>query len=157
MTFHVPPDGRQSVAALAIRRGVCRLLQTHRFVPVAELGLPDGRRADLAALGPQGEVWIVEIKSCLADFQADRKWPDYRAWSDRLFFAVDAEFPKTLLPEDAGLFVADAYGGAVLREAPYHRMAPPARKAMTLAFAYAAAARLHRLVDPEAGLALGEP
>lgn len=148
----IPLDGRQSPAALAIQKGACRTLRRHGFAPVAELTLPNGRRADLAALGPKGEMWIIEIKSSLADFQADHKWPDYRAWSDRLLFAVASDFPHEVLPQDVGLLIADAYGGAILREAAYHRMTAPARKAMTLAFAYAAANRLHQAVDPNAML-----
>lgn len=145
----LPADGRQSAAALAVRRGTGRTLRRHGFWLVPELPLPNGRRADLVALGPKGEIWIVEIKSCLADFRADLKWPDYRACCDRLFFAVGPDFPTEVLPDDTGLLVADAYDGAVLREAPEHRLAAPLRKTMTLLVARAAAARLHRALDPD--------
>ena len=54
--FDVEPlvDGRQSVAALKVRRGVCRLLRELGFGVVPELTLPSGRRADLVAVGPAG-------------------------------------------------------------------------------------------------------
>ncbi|MCC2113349.1 MAG: MmcB family DNA repair protein, partial [Hyphomicrobiales bacterium] len=63
-------DGRQSAAALEIRRGVGRLLRLRAFSVLPELTLASGRRADLVALGQKGEIWIVEIKSSLADLRA---------------------------------------------------------------------------------------
>jgi hypothetical protein len=146
--LQLPPDRRQSHMALAIRKGACRVLRQHGFVAVPELALPNGRRADLAAVGGKGEIWIVEIKSSVADFVVDRKWPSYRDHCDCLLFAVAPDFPQQILPGDAGLLVADAYGGALLRAAPEHRLTAPARKRMTLLLARAAAARLHQALDP---------
>ncbi len=83
--LQVPVDGRQSETALRVARGTARLLHAHGFCVVSELPLPSGRRADLVALNAGGEIWIVEIKSSVADFRADQKWPDYRAHCDRLF------------------------------------------------------------------------
>jgi hypothetical protein len=143
----LPVDGRQSAAALTIARGAGRLLHRHGLAVIPELALPDGRRADLAALGPKGEIWIVEIKSSVIDFQVDRKWPGYRCHCDRLFFAVAPDFPAEMLPGDTGLIIADAYDGALVREAPEHRLPAPIRKALTLSIARAAAARLHRACD----------
>ena len=79
----LPVDGRQSAAALAIQRGTGRLLRQYGVAPIPEVTLPNGRRADLLAIGRKGEIWIVEIKSSVADFQVDRKWPDYRRHCDR--------------------------------------------------------------------------
>ncbi len=93
-----PVDGRQSETALAIARGTARLLHAHGFSVVSELGLPSGRRADLVALDAGGEIWIVEIKSSVADFRADQKWQDYRAHCDRLFFATCMEVPQRNFP-----------------------------------------------------------
>jgi len=107
-----------------------------------------GRRADVMALAASGEIWIVEIKSSVEDFRADHKWPFYRLHSDRLFFATSPRVPLEIFPEDCGLIVADAHGGEILREAPEHRLAAATRKATTLRFARAAAARLQGLVDP---------
>jgi len=144
-------DGRQSAAVFDIGRGVARLLKAHGFAPVSEVGLANGRRADVAAVCDGGEVWIVEIKSCLEDFRADRKWPEYREFCDRLFFAVAPDFPRHVLPADAGLIVADRYGGEIVRAAPEHRLAGARRKAMTLRVLRAAALRLQGIVDPEGG------
>ncbi|WP_349358908.1 MmcB family DNA repair protein [Stappia sp.] len=144
-------DGRQSAAALRVWRGAARLLRGHGFACVAELTLASGRRADLAALGPKGEIWIVEVKSSLADLRADTKWPDYRAFCDRLFFASHADVPQDVFPPDAGFILSDGYGAEILREAPEHRLAAARRKAVTLRFAQAAAIRLHGLQDPGLG------
>jgi hypothetical protein len=147
-TLAPPVDGRQSETASKIGRGVCRLLCAHGFSCVSELPLASGRRADLVALGRKGEIWIVEIKSSVADFRADHKWPDYRIHCDRFFFAVDPDMPAEILPESAGLIVADGFGAEILRDAPEHALSAATRKAMLLRFAHAAAARLGALLDP---------
>lgn len=135
-------DGRQSEAALLVRRGVQRLLEEMRHATLPELPLASGRRADLVSLSEKGEIWIVEIKSSLADFRTDRKWPDYRAHCDRLFFATHAGVPLDIFPEECGLFVSDGYGAHMLREAPEHRLPPATRKSLTLDFSRTAARRL---------------
>jgi hypothetical protein len=142
-------DGRQSPVAARLQRGVRRLLASLGQVSVTELTLASGRRADVVALAPDGEITIVEIKSCLADFRADGKWRDYHAYCDRFFFAVGEDFPVEVLPEEVGLVMADGYGAAILR--PAERLALPGarRKAVMLRFAQAAASRLHSLADPE--------
>lgn len=119
---------------------------------VAEMPLPNGRRADFLALQPDGGFVIIEVKSCARDYLADSKWPDYREYCDRLFFAVDLDFPQALLPEDAGLLVADGLEAVRLREAPAHPLAPSRRRALLHRFATLAATRLAALADP-AGLA----
>ncbi|MFL9827138.1 MmcB family DNA repair protein [Rhodoplanes sp. SY1] len=143
-----PIDGRQSATALAVARGTQRLLRSMGFACVCELPLASGRRADLVALGGEGTVWIVEIKSSIEDLRADHKWPDYRLHCDRLFFATAPHVPATIFPEDAGLIVADGFAAELLRDAPEHRLHATTRKHMTLAFARAAALRLQSLADP---------
>jgi hypothetical protein len=145
-----PVDGRQSPQAFAIQRGVGRLLRAQGLAMVTELPLATGRRADVVGLGGGGEVWIVEIKSSVEDFRVDRKWPDYRIFCDRLYFATHAAVPADIFPGDAGLILADAYGAELMREAPEHKLAGATRRAMLLRFAQAAAHRLHGLIDPEA-------
>jgi hypothetical protein len=144
----VAPDGRQSPTALAVARGTTRLLCSLGFATVSELPLASGRRADLVALGGTGDVWIVEIKSSIEDWRADRKWPDYRRHCDRLFFATALHVPADIFPEDAGLIVADAFGASILREAPEHRLAAVTRKNVMLRFGRTAALRLQSAVDP---------
>ena len=146
--LELPVDGRQSETAMAIARGTSRLLLAHGFSCVSELPLASGRRADLVALDSSGEIWIVEIKSSIADFRADQKWMDYRMHCDRLFFATCREVPCEIFPKDTGLIVADAFGAHIECEAPEHRLPAPTRKSMMLAFARAAALRLQALADP---------
>ena len=143
-----PVDGRQSQTALAVARGTGRLLHALGFSVVSELALPSGRRADLVALSGAGDIWIVEIKSSVADFRADQKWMDYRLHCDRLFFATITEVPCEIFPPDTGLIVADAFGAQTICDAPEHRLHAATRKAMMLMFARAAAMRLQSLVDP---------
>ena len=139
-----PTDGRQSQTALAIARGTARYLHALGYCVVCELPLPSGRRADLVALGGDGEIIIVEIKSSVADFRADQKWMEYRLHCDRLFFATIAGVPGEIFPPDAGLIVADAFGAAILCEAPEHRLPAATRKAVMLRFAHAAALACRR-------------
>ena len=150
-TLILPPDGRQSETALLVGRGTRRLLRGLGFSTVSELTLASNRRADLVALGPDGTIFIVEIKSSIDDFRVDQKWPDYRLHCDRLFFAIPESVPQEIMPEDAGLILADAYGAEILRDAPEHKLAAATRKSMLLNIARAAADRLHRLADPELG------
>jgi hypothetical protein len=154
LAVSLPIDGRQSPTALAVARGTTRLLHSLGFSVVAELPLASGRRADLVALGTDGEIWIVEIKSSVADFRADRKWLDYRAHCDRLFFATTLEVPCEIFPPDTGLIIADAFGAAIVCEAPEHRLHAATRRGVTLAFARAAALRLSALADPDGSYAV---
>lgn len=125
----------------AVTRGAARLLIALGHAPLAEVTLPNGRRADLMALGPRGEIAIVEVKSGLEDYRVDRKWGEYGPFCDVFYFAVGPHFPRQILPEGPGLIVADAFGGAVLTDAPLTPLAPARRKALTLAFGRLAALR----------------
>jgi hypothetical protein len=147
-------DGGRAAAAAALARGTARLLHALGFCTIAELPLASGRRADLVALNAEGEIVIVEIKSSIADFRADHKWLDYRRHCDRLFFATALGVPVEIFPADAGLIVADAFGAAIEREAPEHRLAPATRRSMTLRFARAAALRLESGISRQGS---GEP
>lgn len=144
-----PTDGRQSETALAVARGTSRFLASLGFSCVTELPLPSGRRADLVAMNARGEVWIIEIKSSLADLRADQKWEDYRLHCDRLFFAFPRELPCEIFPPDTGLIVADAYGAYLHCEAPEHKLPAATRKVMMIQFGLSAARRINRLVDPQ--------
>lgn len=148
----LPVDGRQSEEALGIRRGACRLLRDLGFATLPELTLASGRRADIMALSAAGDIWIVEIKSSVEDFRSDHKWQEYRDFCDRLYFAVAPGFPVEILPEDAGLILADRYGGEVIRHPEPARLAAARRKAVTLSFGRIAALRLQSACDPPAPL-----
>ena len=135
-----------------LARGVCRHLLSHNFVTVEELIPTSGLRVDVMALGPKGEVWIVECKSSRADFESDQKWQGYLEWCDRYFWAVDEDFPTDLLPEETGLIIADQYDAEILRMGPETKLAGARRKVMLSKFARHAALRWHSARDPGAVL-----
>ncbi|HEY5410962.1 MAG TPA: DNA repair putative endonuclease MmcB [Caulobacteraceae bacterium] len=126
---------------LAVTRGAARLLMAMGFAPLLEVGLPNGRRADIMALSPRGRIAICEVKSGLEDYRSDRKWGEYLPFCDHFYFAVAPEFPQAILPEGPGLIVADGFGGAVILDPPEAPLAPARRKALTIAFARLAALR----------------
>jgi hypothetical protein len=137
-----------SMPGQRLARGVARALRAMDFVTVEELVPAPGLRVDLMALGPKGEVWVIECKSGRADFRADQKWQGYLEWCDRFFWAVDAEFPTELLPEATGLILADAYDAEIVRMAPEAPLPGARRKAMLQKFARHAATRLQGFRDP---------
>lgn len=125
----------------AVTRGAARLFQAMGYAPLLEVGLPNNRRADIMAIGPRGQIAVAEVKSGLLDFRTDQKWHEYQPFCDAFFFAVAPEFPRDILPDVPGLIVADAFDGAVLREAPLVALTGARRKALTIAFARLAAGR----------------
>ncbi len=131
-----------------LARGVCRHLLTHDFVSVEELTPTPGLRVDVMALGPRGEIWVVECKSSRADFASDHKWEGYLEFCDRFFWAVDAGFPTGMLPDETGLILADGYDAEILRLGQENRLSAPRRKAMMQKFARHAALRWHAARDP---------
>jgi hypothetical protein len=130
--------------ARRLARGAARLLADLDISAVPEATLPCGRRADLMGVSRSGDIVIVEVKSGVADFRADQKWPEYADWCDRFYFAVTERFPHELIPPAAGLIIADGFGAAIIREAPAAKLAPARRKALTLRLARMAADRLWR-------------
>jgi hypothetical protein len=142
--------GAEPQTAALLARGVCRALEQLGYASLLELALANGRRADILALGKRGDLVIVEIKTSVADFRADRKWAQYRDFADRLYFAVPNDFPRALIPDECGLMVADPFGAAVLRDGGTTPLNPGRRRALTLRFARIAATRLRRALDPEA-------
>jgi hypothetical protein len=145
-------DGRQSERAMLVRRGVQRLFLEMGATLLPELSLVSGRRADLVALMRNGDIWIIEVKSSIEDFRVDRKWPEYRLFSDRFFFATHPEVPADIFPDECGFILSDGYGAEILRDAPEHRLAAPTRKALTLRMARTGAARL--MAAEMAGIAI---
>jgi hypothetical protein len=139
--------GAPDTRAGEIVRGTRRLLSGLGFFGVTEMSLANNRRVDIAAIGLSGEIWIVEVKSSIADFRSDSKWPEYMPYCDQLYFAVANDFPQDLIPDETGLIVADAFGGAVVREAPEDRLSAARRRAVTLRLARLAAMRLTQAAD----------
>ena len=119
------------------------------FASLTELPLASGRRSDIICMNPKGAIWIIEIKSSLADFRADNKWHEYWDYCDALFFAVPPDFPQDVLPDETGLIVADAWGAEILNSSQERKLAGGRRKAVSLRFARAAALRLQAVHDPK--------
>ena len=138
-----------------LARGVCRHLLEHDFVTVEEMTPRPGLRVDVMALGPKGEIWVVECKSSRTDFTSDRKWQGYLDWCDRYFWAVDADFPVELLPDGTGLILADGFGAEIVRMGEETRLAGARRKVVLQKFARHAALRWHAARDP--GLSVSGP
>lgn len=131
-----------------LARGVSRHLRSHDFVSVEEMVPFPGLRVDVMALGPKGEIWVIECKSSRADFQSDQKWEGYLPWCDRFFWAVDIDFPTELLPVNMGLIIADGYDAEIIRMAPQVLLATARRKMMLQKFARHAAVRAQVARDP---------
>ena len=134
--------------ALAIRRATARLCRRLGWAPLHEVALPNGRRADILVLRPDGGFACIEVKSGPRDFLTDTKWQEYRAFADALFFAVDVDFPQHLLPVETGLIVASGLEAELLREAPPLPLAASRRRSLLHRFALLAAGRLATLEDP---------
>src|SRR3546814_9185111 len=73
-----------------VTRGVGRLLRAMGYGVVTEFGLRTGRRVDLFGLAADGRMVAVEVKTSVADFRGDAKWPEYLDWCDAFYFAVPA-------------------------------------------------------------------
>lgn len=146
---HIELVFSRPATTLSVTRGAARLMADMGFAPLLEVGLPNGRRADVMALGPRGDIVICEVKSGVEDYRVDRKWGEYGPYCDAFYFAVAPEFPGDILPEEPGLIVADGFGGAVVREAPASPLAPARRKALIVAFGRLGAMRTLR--DQPAG------
>ena len=146
--FQPAPDGRQSVTAAAVQRGLCRLLREHGFAVLTEFTLATGRRADVVAVKPDGRSGSSKSSHRPKIFTWTRNGRNTATYCDQLFFAAPPTLDHAILPEDAGLIVADQYGAEILRQAPSHPLVAARRKAVTLSFARTAAQRLHGLWDP---------
>jgi hypothetical protein len=146
----VPDNLEPTATAPLLARGVCRTLDQLGYASLVEFPLANGRRADILALGKTGDLVIVEIKTSVADFRADRKWATYRDFADRFYFAVPSHFPQQLIPEECGLMVADPFAAAMLRDGQSTPLSAGRRRALTLRFARIGALRLRRCLDPEA-------
>jgi hypothetical protein len=140
-----------SPAAAEIVRGTMRLLLDLDLTSLPEFTLATGRRVDLMALGRDGRLVAIEVKSCRTDFMVDRKWREYLDFADQFYFAVGPGFPVELLPQDEGLIVADRYAATVIRPARPRAVVAARRRAVLLRFARTAALRLQGAADPDAG------
>ncbi len=138
----------KSPDAPTLARGVLRLLEDMGFSGIAEFTLPNGRRADIFAADAKGHLLIVEVKTSMADWRSDTKWPDYLDYCDFFFFAVPDGFPEDRLPENQGLMVADGFSAIVTRKPDERPLHASRRRALLVDLARTASSRLRRLTDP---------
>jgi hypothetical protein len=129
-------------------RAAMRFCARNRWAPLAEMPIPCGRRLDIMALTPEGHLVAIEVKSGPRDFLSDFKWQEYRDWCDRLYFAVDCDFPQELIPEDVGLIVSDGFDAEMVRDTEHRPLAGARRKSLMHRYAVMAAGRLAALCDP---------
>ena len=131
-----------------IARGVCRLFGNMRCSPLTEFPLSNNRRVDVIGLATDGRFLVAEVKASERDFKADQKWPTYLTHCDEFYLAVSGGFPLELIPAEAGIIVADAYHGAIVRPSPKRKMNGTRRRNQILKFGLKAAKRLHHIRDP---------
>lgn len=146
--FRTPKEKPVVQAGHLLARGVMRLMREMGHAALPEFVPERGLRVDIMALTSKGEIWIIECKSCIADYRSDRKWQSYQDHCDRYFWAIDRDFPQEILPQEGGRIIADAYGAELLHEAPLAKLAPARRTKLLRQFALAAAWRLQDINDP---------
>lgn len=140
-------DGRQSATALEIQRGIITTMGESGLAFLSEFTLTTGRRADLIGIDQKGKIIIIEVKSSVADFNADHKWPEYKTFCDEFYFASHPSVPQDIFPQDEGFILSDRHGCEVIRDATSNKLAPATRKALTHRLAHASMMRLRRMVE----------
>jgi hypothetical protein len=143
------PDLSRPQVTQRLVRGVLRFFRAREYAALPEFDLANGRRADVLAIGRNGNISIIEVKSSPEDFRSDHKWHHYLDFCDWFGFAVQPQFPRGLLPSEAGVLVADSHGAVIVRPpADRSPLSPGRRKSLMLTFIHAAANRLAPLTDP---------
>ena len=130
--------------AARITVATARLFHQMGDATLSEFTLKTGRRVDLIALSRDQQISVIEVKSSLADFTSDKKWPDYPDWADRFYFAVGDEFPLDRLPDETvcGVIITDGFDAHIWREAPEQKLPGQRRAHLIRRLAYAAMMRL---------------
>lgn len=86
----------------------------HKEVGVERWG---ARRLDVMAIDFVGNMVGVEVKSCLADYRADKKWRDYLSHTTQLFFLFPPSIMKSrCYPEIKAEIIAEGAGILTLSE-----------------------------------------
>lgn len=147
-TDHPTPERTAPERTALVRLAAGRLCLRQGWAPLHEVRLANNRRADILALQPDGGFICIEIKSCLRDYTSDAKWAEYQPFCDQFFFAVDCDFPRHVLPPDAGLIVCAEREAEIIRQPDPIRLPAARRKALMQRFAWLAAGRLAAHQDP---------
>ncbi len=144
-------DTPHQTAAERITDAVVRMFLERGEACLREFTLRSGRRVEIIALGRDGRVTIVEVKSSRQDFLSDRKWPEYMEWGDQFFFAVSDAFPRDILPpeDSCGIIITDGFDCLEVRPAPERKLAAQRRTHLTRRLAHVAMRRIEFSGTPE--------
>lgn len=89
-------NSRKEVAN-ALEQAVIGYMVKKNFACTTQVGLMlwGKYRADVVALNKKSMITIVEIKSCLVDFKADKKFQNYYHYCNKFYFAcLDRDYEK---------------------------------------------------------------
>lgn len=97
----------------------------------AEVGLCRGGRfrADLLALTFYGDTTVVEVKSSVADFRADKKWHNYLEFANKFYFAMTQTTyskVKDSIPKGIGVMLASEFQDSAGRTRKALKVVKPA-------------------------------
>jgi hypothetical protein len=114
-----------------IKAAVTSYLRKKQMAVNAEVGLCRGGRyrADLLALTFYGDTTVVEVKSSVADFKADKKWHNYLPFANKFYFAMTAATyskVKDLIPKGIGVMLVSEFQDSVGRTRKSLKVAKPA-------------------------------
>jgi hypothetical protein len=94
-----------------------------------EMGLNSGGslRADVLALNMQCELIIAEVKSSIADYKSDKKWHNYKLYSDKFYFVFYVDVYEKLklsnsLPKDCGILVVSSNKDIACKQKVKHEL-----------------------------------
>lgn len=115
--------GRREITAF-VTESVSAYWRERLFSCHTEIGLSrrGRKRADILALNMKGELVVIEVKSCLADFYADKKWKTYLPHCNKFYFAVpidlwmqkQTEFEQAIKGTGAGVIAVSPAGSCVI-------------------------------------------
>jgi hypothetical protein len=104
---------------------VKKMYSVHREVGVQRWG---ARRIDIMCLDFLSNIVGVEVKSCLADFRADKKWREYLSHVNKMYFAFSQEITKSrVFPEIKAELKAEGVGIMVLGPSGHMKVIAAAR------------------------------
>lgn len=117
--------------ALAIKEAATSYLRSKMMAVNAEVGLCKGGRfrADLLALTFYGDTTVVEVKSSVADFRADKKWHNYLEFANKFYFAMTAATyakVKDDIPKGIGVMIASEVPDSLGRQRKKLKVVKPA-------------------------------
>jgi hypothetical protein len=85
--------GRREITTI-LTRAVTKYMAKKNLSCHCEIGIIPGgtRRIDVLALNMKAHFIGIEVKSCIADYRADKKWRDYLPFTNKFYFI----FPQSI-------------------------------------------------------------